>query len=95
MVTDTNGDQAYVVIYENSFADLTAFERARHRAMAAEAAADAGALRSALKFSVTSPERLQSQKRVLTCSLAAADGSSKAVRVRIGALRPDPTQNDG
>ena len=91
MVTDMNGDKAYVAVYDNEWSDMTAYEHARTKAMAAEVAADAGALRSVLKFTVTSPERLRSQKRVLSCSCSAADltdtSSNGPVEVRLGALQ--------
>ena len=72
MVTDMNGDQAYVQIHDHPWNDLTVFDRARSKAEAANAAYEEGALRSALKNTITSPERLRSQRRVVSLSFAAA-----------------------
>ena len=90
MVVDVNGHSAYVQVHDEPWNDLTTFNEARHRAELAAQAADAGALRSALR----SPEgyrgslaMLATQQRVIKFSLsslpAGEASAERAVAVRI------------
>ena len=90
MVVDVNGHSAFVQVHDEPWNDLTTFNEARQRAEVAAKAADAGALRSALK----SPEgyrgslaMLATQQRVIKFSLdslpAREASEARIVTVRI------------
>ena len=72
MVVDVNGDKAYVQVFDHPWNDLSSFHAARSAAVAADVAASAGALRSALKEPDYCRSPLDRQRRVVKLSLQAA-----------------------
>jgi hypothetical protein len=81
MVVDVNGDKAYVQVFDHPWNDLSSFHAARSAAVAADVAASAGALRSALKEPDYCRSPLDRQRRVVKLSLQAmtsSDGGGEA-----------------
>ena len=86
MVVDVNGDKAYVQVFDRPWNDLTSFHAARSAAESADAAATAGALRSALKEPDYCRSPLDRQRRVVKLSLqamAAADDGGASADARV------------